>query len=329
MQGAPVARHRHPALQTSDILPDPALHGGDLAGVVDADGRVGVELRFRSFGVRVGVWLDPAVLEHADPADLMAPLPPGWRPAGPGPVDVAFRVVHQDRATSPIGTDGFHLYEDGAFVALGAVVNRMEHLLAVLEGRVHAGVAARAPRHLFLHAGVVGWRGRAIVLPGASFSGKSTLVAALVDAGATYLSDEFAVIDGTGAVHPFPRRLSTRSAASGTARRVDLGDRASLGPPEAVAMPIGVVALARYRRGAAWSATALDEPSAMLALCEHALSMDRNPGWCLEIIQRMASTIPVVRATRGEAAEAAARLLHDIPRLDASDPQPVDAGSAA
>ena len=45
---------------------------------------------------------------------------------------------------------------------------------------------------------IVTWgRGRAIVIPGRTFSGKSTLVAELVRAGATYYSDEYAVEDET------------------------------------------------------------------------------------------------------------------------------------
>src|ERR671929_229610 len=68
------------------------------------------------------------------------------------------------------------------------------------------------------HAGVVGWQGRAILIPGRSFSGKSTLVAALVRAGATYYSDEFAVLDERGRVHPFPKKLSMRLEGSARPR---------------------------------------------------------------------------------------------------------------
>jgi hypothetical protein len=42
-----------------------------------------------------------------------------------------------------------------------------------------------------------------MVLPGKSFAGKTTLVAALVRAGAEYWSDEYAVLDANGDVHPY------------------------------------------------------------------------------------------------------------------------------
>lgn len=55
----------------------------------------------------------------------------------------------------------------------------LEPALDLLESDLQLFVAEKAHDRLFVHAGVVGWRGRAIVLPGRSMSGKSTLVAAL------------------------------------------------------------------------------------------------------------------------------------------------------
>ena len=65
---------------------------------------------------------------------------------------------------------------------------------------------------VFLHAGVIGWRDRAFVFPGPSFAGKSTLIAELVRAGATYYSDEYAVVDEDGRVHPYARALQMRQS---------------------------------------------------------------------------------------------------------------------
>ena len=67
----------------------------------------------------------------------------------------------------------------------------VEEVLDVLEAHISLTVAARTSQWLFVHAGVVEWRGRAIVLPGRSFSGKTTLVAALVQIySLEYLHDE-------------------------------------------------------------------------------------------------------------------------------------------
>jgi hypothetical protein len=68
---------------------------------------------------------------------------------------------------------------------------------------MHTHIALHAPEHVFVQAGVVGVGERAMVLPGKSFAGKTTLVAALVRAGAEYWSDEYAVLDANGDVHPY------------------------------------------------------------------------------------------------------------------------------
>ena len=67
----------------------------------------------------------------------------------------------------------------------------------------------------------------AIVMPGASFAGKTTMVRAWLEAGATYYSDEFAVLDRTGRVHPFARPLAIREGSTASTRRVPAGEVAS------------------------------------------------------------------------------------------------------
>ena len=70
-----------------------------------------------------------------------------------------------------------------------------------------------------MHAGVVGWNGRALLLPGRTLSGKTTLVAELLRAGATYYSDELAVLDARGRVHPFPKPLAIREKGDASGER--------------------------------------------------------------------------------------------------------------
>ncbi len=95
----------------------------------------------------------------------------------------------------------------------------LEQVMRALESDLQITVALNAKNRLFVHAGVVGWRSQAILIPGRTFSGKSTLVEALVRAGATYYSDEFAVLDSKGRVHPYTRPLSLRENDA-KARRV-------------------------------------------------------------------------------------------------------------
>jgi hypothetical protein len=73
------------------------------------------------------------------------------------------------------------------------------------------GVMLRAPQLFYVHAAVVRWRGRGILLPGLSRAGKSTLALAFLEAGASYLSDELLAFDAArGVARAFPRALKIR-----------------------------------------------------------------------------------------------------------------------
>src|SRR5437867_5211182 len=134
-------------------------------------------------------------------------LPPGYRPSEATRVDRLYSLV-VGRPASGLGLRRFTLlYADAMRLARSLEV---PEVLRALESDIQLYVAAGARRRLFVHAGVIGWRGRAIVIPGRSGSGKTSLVAALVRAGATYYSDEFAVFDEQGRVYPYARPLSIR-----------------------------------------------------------------------------------------------------------------------
>jgi hypothetical protein len=68
-------------------------------------------------------------------------------------------------------------------------------------------IVATRDVHL-MHAGAVERDGRVMVIPGVSGDGKSTLTAALVAAGFSYLTDELVAIEpATGFVRPYPKPL--------------------------------------------------------------------------------------------------------------------------
>jgi hypothetical protein len=74
---------------------------------------------------------------------------------------------------------------------------------------IHSIVHQESHDYLFIHAGVVAWNDRRVVLPAEPDAGKSTLVASLMRLGFGYLSDELAPIDPvTSAIYPFPKHVS-------------------------------------------------------------------------------------------------------------------------
>ena len=151
---------------------------------------------FESFGLTAEVVSEDRRLFDS----LSEVLPPDWRP-GHG------KTMAQ-----------FELTRDGAITVDGAVVARAGAdrgaSLIRLGSVMRHHLAQHAPAHVFIHAGVVCVGGTSIVIPGSSRSGKTTLVAELVRAGAMYYSDEYAPVDSEGMIHPYAKPLSIRSAAS-------------------------------------------------------------------------------------------------------------------
>ncbi len=157
-----------------------------------------------AFGVLVGIRANvPDVIERLDEY-----LPPGWKKSRSQLVDTLYSL---SVASPDDGEDrgNLHLlYEDEDEIARSVDLDRV---LEILESSVRQNVAEVCPDRVFVHASVAGWRGKAILLPGNSLSGKTTLVAELVRSGAEYYSDEYAVLDSEGWVHPYPGFLMEKA----------------------------------------------------------------------------------------------------------------------
>lgn len=232
-------------------------------------------------------------------------LPPGWKAARSPRVDQLYslRVSENDPGKT---IRRYHLlYSDSVRVARSL---DLYEILRALETDLQLFVASSAPSRLFVHAGVVGWRGKAIVLPGTTFSGKTSLVAAMVRAGATYYSDEYAVLDRRGRVHPYPRPLVVREnerAARG--RKIlpeDLGGRRGRKP-----LPLGLVVASRYERGSRWRPRRLSTGEALMALLANTVTARTRPKEAMATLARAVGGVPSFKGTRGEAEDVAASIL--------------------
>ena len=82
--------------------------------------------------------------------------------------------------------------------------------LRALNHELLQALMARRREHYYVHAAVLEHGGRALVLPGLSRAGKSTLALALVLAGARFLSDELLCLARDGRALPVPRALKLR-----------------------------------------------------------------------------------------------------------------------
>src|SRR5262249_29519527 len=195
-----------------------------------------------------------------------------------------------------------------------------EEALRLLELDLELYIGDRATRRIFVHAGVVGWNGQAIVVPGRSGSGKSSLVRALVEAGASYYSDEFAVLDGRGRVHPYPIPLAIRPGPDGGPpmkySAEELGGVAGVCP-----LPVGLVLITRYVGGTRFRPRPLSAGRAVLELLAHTLPARRRPGRVLDALTQAVAQASVIRGTRGEAEATARQILgSDVLRREHSVP---------
>jgi hypothetical protein len=156
-----------------------------------------------------------------------------------------------------------------------------------------------------VHAGAVGLGRRALVLPGPSFSGKTTLVAALVKAGATYYSDEFAVLGADGVVHPYPKPLSIRLDGR---NQVDHPVASFGGAVGREPLPIGLIAIAQYGPDAEWEPERLTGGEAVLAVLANAVPAQERPEQSLATITKAVRGAAVLQGVRGDAAKLLALL---------------------
>ena len=250
-----------------------------------------------SYGRRIGVRVaGPGLLDR-----MIDRLPSGWRVAKSPVVERLYALVLERQG--PHGAPVCRLWINGAERGGSAAP---EQVLDLFESDLQLFVAEMARRHVFVHAGVVEWRGGAILIPGRSHTGKTTLVAELVRAGARYYSDEYAVLDGRGWVHPYPRRLAIRGADE---RIVRCGPEALDGETGVDPVPVRLVLVTNYRAEGRWQPRRLSPGQGVLALLANTVSARRAPARALRALRRVARRALVITSDRGEAAQVVPALL--------------------
>jgi hypothetical protein len=182
----------------------------------------------------------------------------------------------------------------------------LEPLLQGVASRLRYAVAKHARSSVFVHAGVVGWQDRAILLPGPSMSGKSSLVAALLRAGAEYYSDEYAIIGARGLVHPCAKPLGLRAP----------GEKSRPFTPEALGARVGTRPLAvslivstSYSPGTPFEPRARGPSHGLMILVANTVVIRQRPRFALDRLATVAGAATTLEGVRGDADEAAAWLL--------------------
>jgi hypothetical protein len=152
-----------------------------------------------------------------------------------------------------------------------------------------------------IHAGAVEWSGRVLLFPGATHAGKSALVTELLRRGATYFSDEYALIDAEGLVHPYPRPLLVRD---GGAEQHPVLARELNTPIGDAPAPVGGIFALAYGKENEWSVAAVSQGEALMTLLRntpHALAESPE---MVAAFQRAVADARCFAGTRGDAADA-------------------------
>jgi hypothetical protein len=195
----------------------------------------------------------------------------------------------------------FELLEDGQMLSIGPA----KQLIPYLVSQFHHRLATHA-QDIFVHAGCVEVDGQAILLPGRSYSGKSTLTAALVAAGAGYLSDEYAIFrQETGLIYPFPRTIHLRQEQPSWL--------STLTPPTPPSyfdgLPLGAVVKVKFSAEATWDGQACSPGQAALHLFDNTVAAQRLGAEALRIFAATLSGKRHWQGQRGSAEDAAVKLL--------------------
>ena len=175
----------------------------------------------------------------------------------PAPVmpDICVRVVQAD--------EQLQLSIQDSLVKVASTANDLiVPLIKVLDDEI----IARLDTLRAIHSGAVVCEDRAILLPGSTHSGKSSLVAELVRRGATYFSDEFALIDPDGCVHPYPRPLLLRN---GRPRQIPVLPENLKATVGCAAVPVGWIFALRYEPDCGWEVAPIPQSEAVLTLLKN------------------------------------------------------------
>lgn len=268
-----------------------------MRSLTAASGQCAGTCSYSSHGVAFAIHTSDAALRDR----ICEYLPPGWREHPYSDTHPLYVLSRSEAAKT-----GEPLYDLSYRPARNRSQRRIARdldqpaALQRLESALHAKVAEGAVGYLFVHAGVVGWRGQAIVIPGRSGSGKSSLVAALVRSGAAYYSDEYAVVTADGRVQPYTKPLNSRVVGQ-PSRRIS---STMLGGPVGVdPLPIGVILLTRYHAGARWGLRGISPGLATLGMLANTVAARKNPSIALAILHRASVNARALLGDRGEATE--------------------------
>lgn len=251
-------------------------------------------LSFESYGARIGI--------RSESENILRQIENRIAEILPGAIKfIDSREAEHFLDVERKGEFGFAIYKDGENVSNAADERTF---FDFIESQIRLAVAEFAVGRVFLHAGAVGWKGRGVIIPASSFAGKSALVAALIKKGALYYSDEYAVLDEDGRLHPFPKPLSLRGVVDDY-RQVERTAQSLGGAVGETPIPVALALICAYKKGGAadeeFAPEILSAGRGMLEILAHTIPVRYNTKFALEILNKISTRAIIAKCKRGEA----------------------------
>lgn len=210
-------------------------------------------------------------------------------------VDISIRI---DRVA-----DQFQLFVDDAVVASDSrAIGLVPDIIRALDD----AVIPRLKTLRAVHAGTVVIGGRALLLPGVSHAGKSSLVAELLRRGATYFSDEYALIDSEGRVHPYPRPMLVRNGRPDQVPMLAGECNAPVGNAPA---QVGWILALQYLAESPWSVAPISQSEALLTLLRNTPHVLAESPEMVNMFQCAVAGAACYAGHRNEAADAVDQIM--------------------
>jgi hypothetical protein len=200
----------------------------------------------------------------------------------------------------------YHLTVDA--IEADSTTDRVEILRAVLKA-IDETVIYRLRLLKAVHAGAVVFKDRALLIPGSTHAGKSSMVAELLRRGAKLLSDEYALIDETGMVHSYPRPLLLRDSRmqQSPVLPVELGSEFAREP-----VPAGWIMALEYRPESKWDVREVTQSEALMLMLRNTPHPLAESPEMIEGFLHAVSSAKCFAGSRGEVVQGADQILQLI-----------------
>jgi len=183
----------------------------------------------------------------------------------------------------------FEVFDDSV---LESIENKIIIILAM----------ASLPTKFYLHAGAIVFNNTGILIPGISYTGKTTLVEEFIKAGADYYTDDCIVLDNEGFFLPFPRPLAIRTKEGRIFREANYFG-AKTGNKK---KKVDLILFTSFEEHAVWQPKKLSQGSGILKLMDNFYyrgSVGNEPAEIIKTLTSLTKNILMYGGERGEASK--------------------------